>query len=60
MRPHRLDEPRRAFAIVVKDRSQRLFALYLDFTICPAGDFDDGVDDGGVVLKWIQRDLRIC
>ena len=60
MRPHRLDESRRAFAIVVENRSQRLFALDFDFTIRPARDFDDGVDDRGVILEWIQRDLRIC
>jgi hypothetical protein len=58
MRPHRLDKPRRAFAIVVEYRSQRLFALNLNLTISPVGDFDHSIDDRGIVLEWIERDLR--
>jgi hypothetical protein len=58
MRPHRLNKSRRALAIVVENRSQRLFALDFDLTVGPAGDFDNGVDNRGVVLVWVERDLR--
>ena len=59
MRPHRLYESRRASTIIVENWSQRHFALDFDRAVSPAGDFDDGVDDGGVILVWIERDLEI-
>lgn len=57
MRPHTLHKPRSSLAIVVENRRQRLFALDLDFPICPARDFDNGIDDGGVVLVRVQRNV---
>lgn len=57
MRPHTLHKPRSSLAIVVENRRQRLFALDLDFPICPARDFDNGIDDGGVVLVGVERDV---
>ena len=57
MRPHGFNKSRRALAIVVEDRSQRLFALNFDLTVRPARDFYNGVDDSGIVLVWVERDL---
>jgi len=57
MRPHRFNESRRALAIIVENRSQRLFALDFDLAIRPPRDLYDGVDDSGIVLVWVERDL---
>lgn len=59
MRPHRFNKSRRALAIIVEDWGQRLFALDFDLAVGPAGDFYNGVDDGGIVLEWVERHLRI-
>ena len=58
MRPDRLDESRRALAIIVENRRQRLFALDFDLAVRPARDLHDGVDDRGIVLVRVERDLR--
>lgn len=57
MRPHTLHKPRSSLPIIVEDRRQRLFALNLDFPICPTRDLDNGIDDGGVVLVGVERDV---
>lgn len=57
MGPYGFDEARRSVAVVVENRRQGLAALDLDFAVCPAWDFDDGVDDGGVVFVGVERDV---
>lgn len=57
MRPHALDKPRLVIPVIVEDRRQMLFALDFDLAIRPAWNFDDGVDDGGVVFVGIERDV---
>ena len=57
MRPHTLHKPRSSLPIIVENRRQRLFALNLDFPICPTRDLDNGIDDGGVVLVGVERDV---
>jgi hypothetical protein len=57
VRPNRLDKARSALAIIVEDRGQRFFALDLDLAIGPARNFHNGVDDRGVVLVWVERNL---
>jgi hypothetical protein len=43
----------------VEDRGQRLFALDFDLAIGPARDLYDAVDDVGVVLIRVKRDLGL-
>lgn len=57
MRPYGFDETWCPVAVVVENRRQGLAALDLDFAVCPAWDFDDGVDDGGVVFVGVERDV---
>jgi hypothetical protein len=59
MWPDGLDKARCALAVVVEDRGQRLFALDLDLAVGPAWNLNNSIDDLGVVLVWVQRDLQI-
>ena len=58
VRPHRLHKARRALAVVVEDRSKRLLAFDFDLAVSPSRDLYDGVDDGSVVLVWVEWNLR--
>lgn len=58
MRPHRLNESRRALEVIVEDRSQRLFAFDFNFAVGPARDFYNSVYDHGVVFVRVKRDLE--
>jgi len=55
MRPHALHKPRRIIPVVMKNRRQRLAALELDLAVCPAWDFNDGIDNGRIILVRVQR-----
>jgi hypothetical protein len=59
VRPDRLNESWRALAVIVENRCQRLFAFDFDLAVGPARDFYDSVDDRGIVLVWVERDLRV-
>jgi hypothetical protein len=59
VRPDGLDKARCALAVVVEDRGQRLFALNLDLAVSPAWNLDNSVDDLGIILVWVERDLQI-
>ena len=57
VRPYGLYKARSALAVVVEDRGQRLLALDFDLAVSPTRDLDDRVDDLGVVLIRVQRNL---
>ena len=57
MRPNTLDKPRFIIPVIMEDWCQRLFALNLDLAIRPAWDLNNGVDDSGIVLIGIERDI---
>lgn len=41
----------------MENRRQRLFALNLNLAIRPARDLNHSIDDGGVVLVGVERDI---
>lgn len=60
VRVHRLDKAWRIVAVIMKNGSECFTALELDLAVGPARDLNDGVDDGSVVLIWVERNLVKC